>query len=195
MQVRSAEYVTSIGAVDQIPTDTGSEVAFVGRSNVGKSSLLNRLLNRKNLAKTSNTPGKTRTLNYYRVNDAFYLVDLPGYGYAKRSHSERQRWAVLVEAYIKDRAVLRGFIHLLDARHDPTDQDLEMVRWLLQTEKPFLLVATKADKLSGSRLKVRLDRTRSLLPDAEAFDLVPFSATTGRGRQEVWTWIQEILYG
>lgn len=195
VQVHSAKYLISIGAVAQIPMNVGPEIALVGRSNVGKSSLINRLVNRKNLARTSNTPGKTRTVNYYCINDAFNFVDLPGYGYAKRSYNERQKWAMLIEAYIKNREVLRGFIHLLDSRHDPTDKDLEMVRWLLKTRKPFLLVATKADKLSGSRLKERMNRTRALLPDSQVFDLLSFSALNGLGSEKVWIWIQEILYG
>ena len=195
MQIVSAEYVTSVFDPGQGPPEALPEIALAGRSNVGKSSLLNRLLNRRNLAKTSNSPGKTRALNYYRVGSGLYLVDLPGYGYAQRSQAERSRWAALVEGYLADREALKGIVHLLDARHDPTSQDLEMLRWLLGFGKPFLVVATKTDKLSGSRLKPRLDRTRRILLDLGELDLVPFSAITGRGRSAVWRWIQETLHG
>ena len=189
MKVRFAEFVTSVGRPDQIPQDGLPEIAFAGRSNVGKSSLLNRLLNRKALAKTSRTPGKTRTLNYYIVNRELYLVDLPGYGYARRSHSEREQWAKLVNAYIQDRTPLKGIVQLVDARHDPTADDLQMIEWLNQSRKPFLVVATKADLLSGSRFKPRLDQTLKTFQGYGSVELVPFSAKTGRGKENVWRWI------
>ena len=183
--------MTSVGRPDQIPEESLPEIAFAGRSNVGKSSLLNRLLNRKRLAKTSHTPGKTRTLNYYQVNGDLYLVDLPGYGYARRSYSERQKWAKLVNAYIEDRSPLRGIVQLVDARHDPTDDDLELIEWLLQSRKPFLVVATKTDLLSGSRLKPRMDQTLKIFQGYGSIEVVPFSAKTGRGKKKVWSWIDE----
>ena len=189
MKVRFAEFVTSVGRPDQIPQDGLPEIAFAGRSNVGKSSLLNCLLNRKALAKTSRTPGKTRTLNYYIVNRELYLVDLPGYGYARRSHSEREQWAKLVNAYIQDRTPLKGIVQLVDARHDPTADDLEMLEWLNQSRKPFLVVATKADLLSGSRFKPRPDRTLKTFQGYGSVEFVPFSAKTGRGKKNVWGWI------
>ena len=195
MKIHTAELATSIGSIGQIPETGLPEIAFAGRSNVGKSSLLNRLLNRKNLARTSNTPGKTRTLNYYLINNAFYLVDLPGYGYAKRSRSERQAWGHLMDRYVQDRAPLRGFVQLIDARHDPTSNDLDMVAWLCQAPKPFVVVATKTDKLSGSKIKPRLDRTRQILNDLGEVGLLPVSATTGRGRDALWAWIREALHG
>ncbi len=195
MKLHSAEFVTSVGHPSQIPAQTLPEIAFAGRSNVGKSSLINRLINRKNLAKTSNTPGKTRTLNYYRVNSAFYLVDLPGYGYARRSPGERQQWADLVNSYLKKRKLLRGTVQLLDARHDPTAQDLDMLRWLLHVQKPFLVVATKTDKLSSSRLESRLGRTREILLSLGEIQPLPFSARSGRGCEAVWRWIQEAVHG
>lgn len=189
LKVRFAEFVTSVGRPDQIPQDGLPEIAFAGRSNVGKSSLLNCLLNRKALAKTSRTPGKTRTLNYYIVNRELYLVDLPGYGYARRSHSEREQWAMLVNAYIQDRTPLKGIVQLVDARHDPTADDLEMIEWLNQSRKPFLVVATKADLLSGSRFKPRLDQTLKTFQGYGSVEFVPFSAKTGRGKKNVWGWI------
>ena len=193
MKFHSAEFVTSIGFLKQLPRDEISEIAFAGRSNVGKSSLMNRLFNRKNLVKTSGTPGKTRTLNFFLVNGAYYFVDLPGYGYAKRSQSERQQWGQLIEGYVKDRPSLRGFVQLIDARHDPTRDDLQMLEWLAHSNKPFVVVATKADKLSGNKLATRLAQTRRILALHGDFDLLSFSATTGRGKDEVWRRIGEIL--
>ena len=193
MKFHSAEFVMSVGFVRQLPRDGMAEIAFAGRSNVGKSSLINRLFNRKNLAKTSNTPGKTRTLNFYAVNRRYYFVDLPGYGYAKRSQRERQAWGKLIENYVRDRPSLKGFVQLIDARHDPSREDLQMIDWLLNGEKPFLVVATKADKLSGNKLRNRLDQTRRILAFHGNFDLLPFSATTGRGKDAVWRWIGEVL--
>ncbi|MCZ6632420.1 MAG: ribosome biogenesis GTP-binding protein YihA/YsxC [bacterium] len=195
MKIRSAELATSVGLTWQIQNTGLPEIAFAGRSNVGKSSLLNRLLNRKNLARTSNTPGKTRTLNYYQINDAFYLVDLPGYGYAKRSKAERQEWGRLLDRYVENREPLRGFIQLIDARHDPTADDLNLVSWLCYAQKPFIVVATKTDKLSGSKLKPRLDKTQEILNDLGDIPLLSVSARTGRGRDALWIWIQEALYG
>ena len=193
MKFHSAEFVMSVGFVRQLPRDGMAEIAFAGRSNVGKSSLVNRLFNRKNLAKTSNTPGKTRTLNFYAVNRRYYFVDLPGYGYAKRSQRERQAWGKLIENYVRDRPSLKGFVQLIDARHDPSREDLQMIDWLLSGEKPFLVVATKADKLSGNKLRNRLNQTRRILAFHGNFDLLPFSATTGRGKDAVWHWIGEVL--
>ncbi len=191
MKIRDAGFVTSVGHPDQIPDARLPEIAFAGRSNVGKSSLLNRLLNRKRLAKTSQTPGKTRTLNYFLVNGDFYLVDLPGYGYARRSYGERQKWATLVNAYLEDRPPLRGIVQLVDARHDPTADDFELAEWLVRSRKPFLVVATKTDLVSGSRLKPRLDQTSELFRGSGSGEVVAFSAKTGRGRQEIWSWIDE----
>lgn len=193
MKFHSAEFVMSVGFVRQLPRDGMAEIAFAGRSNVGKSSLVNRLFNRKNLAKTSNTPGKTRTLNFYAVNRRYYFVDLPGYGYAKRSQRERQAWGKLIENYVRDRPSLKGFVQLIDARHDPSREDLQMIDWLMSGEKPFLVVATKADKLSGNKLRNRLNQTRRILAFHGNFDLLPFSATTGRGKDAVWRWIGEVL--
>ncbi|MDP6777278.1 MAG: ribosome biogenesis GTP-binding protein YihA/YsxC [Candidatus Latescibacteria bacterium] len=195
MKVTTAEFVKSVGSPSGLPDDGLPEIAFAGRSNVGKSSLLNRLLNRKQLAKTSRTPGKTTNLNYFRINNALYFVDLPGYGYARHSHQERQRWGSLIEAYLEERDALKGIVQLLDARHDPSEQDLEMLRWLLHVRKPFLVAATKADKLSGSRLPARLRKTDDILAELGSIDLLPFSATTGRGRDAVWAWIREAAHG
>ncbi len=193
MQIRSADFVTSVAHPDRLPMEGLPEIAFAGRSNVGKSSLLNRLLNRRKLAGISKTPGKTRTLNYYRVNETLHFVDLPGYGYSKRGQQERRQWADLINGYLEARTSLRGILHLMDARHDPTARDVEMAVWLMQFGRPFLVVATKVDKLSGSRQKSRLDRTRKLLSQQGDFNFVSFSAVSGQGRQAVWRWIRDVI--
>lgn len=195
MTLHSVEFFTSVGFLKQLPVDGLPEIAFAGRSNVGKSSLLNRLFNRKNLVKTSSTPGKTRTLNFFLVNQGFYCVDMPGYGYARRSQSERVQWGRLIEGYIRERPALKGFVQLIDARHDPTHDDLMLLDWLVQTQKPFLVVATKADKLSGSQLKPRLDQTRRMIALHGEIPVLPFSAVTGRGKPDLWRWIEETLHG
>lgn len=193
MTIQSAEFLTSVGFLNQLPTDGRSEIAFLGRSNVGKSSLLNRLLNRKKLVKTSGTPGKTRTLNFFTINDAFYFVDLPGYGYAKRSQSERAQWGQLIEGYISNRDVLKGFVQLIDVRHAPTADDLQMIEWLSHSGKPFVIVGTKADKLSNNKLQASLARTKRVLAWQGELPLLPFSAITGRGKDALWRWIEETL--
>jgi GTP-binding protein len=193
MKIRSAEFVLSAARHDQLPRDRLPEVAFAGRSNVGKSSLLNALLRRKRLAQTSSTPGKTRLLNCYRINEAFYFIDLPGYGYARVPASERRAWGQVVEEYITGRQTLRGIVHLLDARHAPTDQDAEMVAWLLSLQIPFLLVATKSDKLSNSQLLRQLRETHANLSAAGDLSILSCSARTGAGLPEIWGWIENIL--
>lgn len=195
MNIRSAEFLTSVGFIRQLPTDGRPEIAFSGRSNVGKSSLLNRLLNRKKLVKTSRTPGKTRTLNFFTVNDGFYLVDFPGYGYAKRSQSERIQWGQLIEDYVVDREPLKGFVQLIDVRHTPTEDDLRMVEWLTKSQQRFVIVGTKADKLSNNKLQASLARIKRTLAWQGEYSVLPFSAVTGRGKDELWRWIEETLHG
>ncbi|MBI2952362.1 YihA family ribosome biogenesis GTP-binding protein [bacterium] len=193
MKILTAEFVLSAARRDQLPRDRLPEVAFAGRSNVGKSSLLNALLRRKRLAQTSSTPGKTRLLNCYRINDAFYFVDLPGYGYARVPVAERRAWGQIVEDYVTHRQTLRGIVHLLDARHDPTRQDAEMMAWLLSLQIPFLPVATKSDKLSGSQLQRQLKEVHASLSSAGNLSVLPCSARTGAGLPELWRWIEGIL--
>jgi GTP-binding protein len=166
------------------PDSTLPEVAFAGRSNVGKSSLINRLVNRKKLARVSNTPGRTREINFFRVNDDFVLVDLPGYGYAKISKETRAAWRPLIEGYLRGSRNLRGIVQLLDARHDPTRDDLQMLEFLADLEVPTIIVATKTDKLQRARVT---ERVRELARAAGVSDeqVIAFSATTGAGRAEL----------
>lgn len=188
MLVHSAEFVVGAVGRGDLPADGLPEVALAGRSNVGKSSLINCLVQRRNLARTSSTPGKTQQLNYYRLNQALYLVDLPGYGFVRGGVELRRRLGQLAETYLEGRAQLRAILHLIDARHGPTALDLSMIAWLRERTKPFLLVFTKSDKLSRQQLQRRLDQ----LAAAAALAGVPyltFSAVTGEGREDALEWI------
>ena len=193
MKVRNATFVVSAVHPSQFPRDEGAEIAFSGRSNVGKSSLINALLSQKGLAKTSSTPGKTRQINYFRINEVFYFVDLPGYGYAKAPKRERVDWGRLVEPYLKKRETLLGLVQLIDARHDPTESDLQMVAWLCAYGIPFLIALTKSDKLSAGKLSAQIQRTRQMLSEWGDFPIVPFSAKSGLGKDKVWKWIETRL--
>jgi GTP-binding protein len=166
------------------PESTLPEVAFAGRSNVGKSSLINRLVNRKKLARVSNTPGRTREINFFRVNDDFVLVDLPGYGYAKISKERRAAWRPLIEDYLRGSKQLRGIVHLLDARHDPTRDDLQMLEFLADLGVPTIVVATKTDKLPRAQVATRV-RELAQAAGVSEDQLIPFSAVTGSGRAEL----------
>jgi GTP-binding protein len=172
------------GAGGWRPESTLPEVAFAGRSNVGKSSLINRLVQRKKLARVSNTPGRTREINFFRVNEDFVLVDLPGYGYARVSKEARAAWRPLIEGYLRDTHNLRGIVQLLDARHDPTRDDLQMLEFLADLEVPTIVVATKIDKLPRARVAERV-RELAQAAGVDEDQIIPFSATTGVGRAEL----------
>lgn len=193
MKIVSAEYMISVADASQYPEDKYPEIALVGRSNVGKSSLINKLAGRRNLARTSNTPGKTQYINYYCINDCYYWVDLPGYGFARVSKKKRREWQVLIEEYLKNRKTLRGIIQLVDIRHPPTNDDLQMYQWLQYYELPTVLVATKADKISrglwSKHLKIIRDK---LLLDAEV-PLLVFSALKGIGVKELREEIDRLM--
>ena len=166
------------------PAATLPEVAFSGRSNVGKSSLLNRLLRRKAFARVSQTPGKTREINFFRVNDAFYLVDLPGYGYARVSKTMRERWRQIIERYLRTSKTLRGIVQLVDARHPPTPDDLRRLDFISEIELPTLVILTKIVKLRPMERAERLAQA-SLVMQLEQEQIIPFSAATGEGRDEL----------
>ena len=177
----------------QLPTEGVPEIALVGRSNVGKSSLINTITNRKKLAKSSSTPGKTRTINFYSINNQWHIVDLPGYGYAKVSKNERAKWKTMVENYIKKREQLRGIIQLIDARHEPMENDILMKQWLSGLGIPILIVATKIDKISrGARRKSIDTIKKALYIDSDDLPLL-FSAETGEGKEDIKTAIEELL--
>jgi len=188
----TATFVKGVVQWEQLPTDGRPEIAIVGRSNVGKSSLLNALLGRKNLAYTSKSPGKTQQFNYFRVDDRFYLVDLPGYGYAKAPKSARKEWAQLQERYLAERQPLRGVVQLIDSRHPPMDSDISLIERLRDVGVPHLIVLTKADKLSGNgRAKAR-HQVDDCLVDLEIDRPVLLtSAKTNRDIGKLRHWIVE----
>lgn len=191
MDVHNVEMVMSAASAAQYPTDGKPEIALVGRSNVGKSSLTNTLIQRKNFARTSSQPGKTQTLNFYNVEDQLYFVDVPGYGYAKVSKKQREAFGQMIEEYITSRKQLRGVISLVDARHDPSADDIAMYEWLHYYNIPILVVATKADKISKSKFnKYEANIKRTLGFDEEDSDFLFFSSETKYGKDQVWSWIE-----
>ena len=182
MKVRSVELSRCAVRADQYPTDGLGEVALVGRSNVGKSSLINTLVVRKGLAKTSGAPGKTRTVNFYLINETFHLVDLPGFGYAKVPMTERRRWKEMVEEYMENRDELRGVLVILDARRDPGPVEEELYQWLEVLKLPVVTVLTKSDKLSKNKLASQVAKIKKALPFTRP---VTFSSHTGHGKAEL----------
>jgi len=193
MKVISAKFVLSAKEPRHYPPAGIPEVAFVGRSNVGKSSLINTLLNRKRLARTSTTPGRTQEINFFLVNDRFFFVDLPGYGYAKAPEAVRRQWGPMVETYLGERQTLKFVIMILDVRRDPSDQDMQLLRWLVHYSIDFLLVLTKTDKISRNELVVRKRAIEELICADVKPDLLVFSAKTGEGKEPVWREIEKRL--
>ncbi len=186
MKVLSAEFVLSAKEPAHYPPALLPEIAFAGRSNVGKSSLINTLVKRKGLARTSNTPGRTQEINFFTVNDRFAFIDLPGYGYAKVPEKIRSHWGPMIEAYLSERETLRLVVLILDIRRDPSPEDRQLIGWLLYYRLPFLIVLTKIDKVSRNQLAERQapDRRGSGSPDFDAAP--PFSAKTGEGKDLLW---------
>ena len=186
MNIAAAKFEGAAGLASQLFPGNLPEVAFSGRSIVGKSSLINKLLNRKSLARTSATPGKTITVNFYRVGDA-RLVDLPGYGYAKVSFSERMRWSELVEGYFNDDRDLRLVLQLIDMRHPPSEEDINMLHYLLEREIPFQVILTKSDKLNATQRKARLEALQEELDflQGTGVEMIPFSAMKGENTQKI----------
>jgi GTP-binding protein len=185
-----AAFVKGVTSLEQLPRAFIPEVAASGRSNVGKSTLLNVLFGRKGLAKVSGTPGKTREINFFSIGDRYHLVDLPGYGYARVPITVKRKWAALVQRYLETREQLAGVIQLIDLRHDPTEQDRQMLEWLAGS-CPALIVATKSDKLKRGARAAALKKLRELAP-AE-IPIVGFSAVTRDGRKEILGWIDRAL--
>ncbi|MFC1607447.1 ribosome biogenesis GTP-binding protein YihA/YsxC [Candidatus Latescibacterota bacterium] len=186
----SFEFFRPFHSFKELPNEGWPEICISGRSNVGKSSLLNRISNRKKLALTSQKPGKTRGLNYFSVDEKWYMVDLPGYGYAKVSKSERKLFANIVEPYLEKRVPLKGIIQLIDARHGPISGDIQMIEWIRNCDIEVLYVFTKDDKLSlrdRSKLKKQINEEFGLE------NCILFSSHTGKGVKEVWSWIDKIL--
>ena len=196
MKVTSTNFVKSAFESSHWPRDGRPEIAFLGRSNVGKSSMINSLLRVKGLARTSNTPGRTQALNFFLINERFYFVDLPGYGFARVPRDVREAWGKLVTDYLAKRDSLVLSIQIVDSRHEPTKLDLQLREWLLAEGKPFLTVATKSDKLSQNESHKNLARARKVLDavgSGTGGELVAYSAVTGRGRERIWHAIEEAL--
>ena len=194
MQIRSAKFICSAVTPEQYPPADLAEVAFAGRSNVGKSSLINKILNRKKLVRTSKTPGRTQLLNFFEINEVYRFVDLPGYGYAKVPVEVQKRWRPMVETYLTSRSNLRGMVLLLDIRREPSKEDLNLWHWLQTTSIEVIIVVTKVDKLSkNKRNKQMAAITRSRGCRRE--QLIEFSAMTGEGKEELWKRLLKLLEG
>lgn len=189
-----ARFVKGVADWRGMPRDGRPEVAFVGRSNVGKSSLLNALVRRKNLARTSKTPGKTREFNYYLVDGRFYFVDLPGFGFAKVAKKERARWAQLIERYLNERLPLRAVVHLIDSRHPPMEQDEDVMAFMHGGDVPYVIALTKTDKLSNNQRQQSVTRAQQVLAGRGLeVPVVSTSAQKGRGIAELWQWITALV--
>ena len=184
-RIINARFIKSVAHISQIPPDSFPQVAFAGRSNVGKSSGINRLLNRKKLAQTSSTPGKTRLLNFFLVNEKYYFVDLPGYGFARVPPAMRQQWKTLVQSYLSTVQALKALVVFIDLRHEMTPLDLELVDWLSAHEVQVIIAGTKADKLSGNQLSRHIAMNEKKLLPFGINQLIPFSAKTGIGKNEL----------
>lgn len=192
MEVRNVSLEAVAVEKNQYPKSNLPEVSFVGRSNVGKSSLINTMINRKSLARTSKTPGKTRTINFYNVEDLLYFVDLPGYGYAKISRSESEKWGAMIESYLKGREQLKAIILLVDIRHEPSANDKMMYEWLKHYNHPFIVVATKADKISRGRRDKHYSVIRKALGLKRDDVLIGFSSEAKDGKDMLWEVIEEM---
>ena len=191
MKINKAELIISAASAKQYPETNYPEVAFVGHSNVGKSSLINKILSRRNLARTSGQPGKTQTLNFFNINDLLYFVDVPGYGFAKVSKTQRAAFGTMIEEYITTRQQLKGVIYLVDSRHEPTEDDKLMYHWLDYYQVPIVVVATKIDKLSKGRWNQAESMLRKTLDFKHQQDMIVFSAETGEGVEKIWEWINQ----
>lgn len=192
MVIRQVNLETVCGITSTLPENSCAEVAFAGKSNVGKSSLINSLVNRKALARTSAQPGKTQTINFYNVNDALYLVDLPGYGYAKVSQSEKEKWGKLIERYLNGSKQLRAVFLLIDIRHEPGANDRIMYDWICQNGYHPIIIATKLDKIKRSQVSKQVKLIREALGVRQGTTVIPFSSETKQGRDEIWHVIEEL---
>ncbi len=193
MNFHLVKYEMSCGLAGQLPESTLPEVVFAGRSNVGKSSLINKIFNQKQLARVSATPGKTATINFFRCGDVARFADLPGYGYAKVSDSERRRWSGLIEGYFHQDLDIRLVLSLLDIRHAPSADDLTMLDFLIDSELPFAVVLTKTDKLTNNQLRARLEEIRTEIPCGDQVALFPVSSMNGKGIEELRETIESVV--
>lgn len=190
MVIRNINLETVCGITSVLPENDKPEIAFAGKSNVGKSSLINGLMNRKSYARISATPGKTQTINFYNINEELYLVDLPGYGYAKVSEKEKAQWGKLIERYLHGSSQLRAVFLLIDIRHEPSANDRMMYRWIVDQGFPPIIIATKLDKLKRSQIQKHVKMVREGLDLVPGTKIIPFSSVTKQGREEIWELVE-----
>ncbi|MCI7131186.1 MAG: ribosome biogenesis GTP-binding protein YihA/YsxC [Lachnospiraceae bacterium] len=193
MVIKEVSLETVCGITSKIPDNRLPEIAFAGKSNVGKSSLINALMNRKSLARTSSQPGKTQTINFYNINQAMYLVDLPGYGYAKVARSEKEKWGKMIENYLHKSKQLKAVFLLIDIRHTPGANDKTMYDWIVYQGYQPIIIATKLDKLKRSQVQKALKEVRTGLGLQAENIVIPFSAQTKQGRDEIWALMDELI--
>ena len=193
MVIKKVELETVCGYTSKLPDNDKPEIAFAGKSNVGKSSLINSLMNRKSLARISSQPGKTQTINFYNINDAMYLTDLPGYGYAKVSQKEKEKWGKMIENYLNNSKQLRAVFLLIDIRHDPSANDKMMYEWMVYQGFHPIIVATKMDKIKRSQLQKQIKAVKVGLAVEPDTIIIPFSAVTKQGREEIWDLMDQII--
>lgn len=193
MKITSAEFIVSAVNTQQYPDDRLPEIALAGRSNVGKSSFINRMIQRKGLAKTSSKPGKTRTINFYKINESFYFADVPGYGYAQVSKKERDEWGPMMEEYFQLRESLRAVVLVVDIRHTPTNDDVLMYDFLKHFDLPAIVVATKVDKIKRGKRPKHIKQIVHKLRVEREDAVIPFSAETGEGKEKVWSTLKSFL--
>lgn len=193
MHVKSVNLETVCGITSTLPENDKVEIAFSGKSNVGKSSLINALMNRKSYARTSSQPGKTQTINFYNINEAFYFVDLPGYGYAKVSEEIKAKWGQMIERYLKSSKQLKIIFLLIDIRHEPSANDKNMYEWIVFQGYHPIIIATKFDKINRSQKDKHLNMLRKGLQISSTTKIIPFSALSKQGRDDIWSCIEEVL--
>ena len=193
MVIRSVNLETVCGITSTFPENEHPEVAFAGKSNVGKSSLINALMNRKSLARTSSQPGKTQTINFYNINDELYFVDLPGYGYANASVAVKAKWGKMIERYLHTSGALQAVFLLIDIRHEPGQNDKDMVKWIVESGYEPIIIATKLDKIKRSQLNKQVELIRKSLHLAPSTVVIPFSAQTKQGRDEIYALLDDML--
>ena len=193
MVIKNVNLETLCGITSKIPENPYAEFAFAGKSNVGKSSLINALMNRKSLARTSAQPGKTQTINFYNINDAMYLVDLPGYGYAKASEEVKAKWGKMIENYLHTSKKLKAVFLLIDIRHDPSANDKMMYEWMVYQGFAPIIIATKLDKIKRSQIQKQVKAVREGLNVEPGTTIIPFSAETKQGREEIWELIDSLV--
>lgn len=193
MIIKNVSLETVIGVTSKVPENDKMEIAFAGKSNVGKSSLINALMNRKSLARTSAQPGKTQTINFYNINDELYFVDLPGYGYAKVSQQEKEKWGKMIERYLRQSKVLCAVFLLIDIRHEPSANDKQMYDWIMSNGYHPIVIATKLDKIKRSQVQKHIKQVREGLGADKETIIIPFSAETKQGREDIYALIDQMM--